>query len=199
MNAPANYLSKLDAAYHSALRFLTNCKALTHHCTLYAKVVLPSLTVRRLSHWYFFIYKAMLDKLPSYICSLISRRIESTYCLISHAVVLLNVPSARTVLGKKAFRCAAPLTWNSLQKEWKITKLVPLHVFKARLDATKSDAVGTCIYVVKYVNCNPCTFCCMMSFCCSVVYVFMSSCGTYCCRSPLKTRSLISMGFYLDK
>ena len=64
MNAPINYLSKLDAAYQSALRFLTNCKALTHHCTLYTKAVLPSLTVRRLSHWYIFIYKAMLDKLP---------------------------------------------------------------------------------------------------------------------------------------
>jgi len=31
-----------------------------------------------------------------------------------------------------------------LQKEWKITNLVPLHVFKARLNATQSDAVGTC-------------------------------------------------------
>ena len=41
--------------------------------------------------------------------------IESSYLLRSHAVVLLNVPSARTVLGTKAFRCAAPLTWN-LQK-----------------------------------------------------------------------------------
>ena len=86
----------------------------------------------------------MLDKLPSYICSLISRRIESSYCLRSHDVVLLNVPSARTDLGKKAFRCAAPLTWNSLQKEWKLSNLVPLDVFKAWLDATQSDAVGTC-------------------------------------------------------
>ena len=97
MNAPAHYLIKLDAAYHSALRFVTNCKALTHHCTLYARAGLPSLTVRRLSHWYMFIYKAMLDKLPSYICSLITRRIESSYCLRSHYVVLLNVPSDRTV------------------------------------------------------------------------------------------------------
>ena len=52
MNAPAHCLERLDAAYHSALRFVTNCKALTHHCTLYAKAGLPSLTVRRLSHWY---------------------------------------------------------------------------------------------------------------------------------------------------
>ena len=144
MNAPANCLVKLDAAYHSALRFLTNCKALTHHCTLYTKAVLPSLTVRRLSHWYIFIYKAMLDKLPSYICSLISLQIESSYCLRSHAVVLLNVPSARTVLGKKAFRCAAPLTWNSLQKCLKLSTLVPLHHFKTRLGDMLFDTHGTC-------------------------------------------------------
>ena len=67
MNAPAHCLERLDAAYHSALRFVTNCKVLTHHCTLYAKAGLPSLTGRRLSHWYIFIYKAMLGKLPTYI------------------------------------------------------------------------------------------------------------------------------------
>ena len=83
----------------------------------------------------------MLGQLPSYICSLITRRIESSYCLRSHAVVLLHVPSD---LGTKAFRCAAPLTWNSLQKEWKLSDLVPLHVFKARTDAMQSDTVGTC-------------------------------------------------------
>ena len=88
MNAPAHYLIKLDAAYHSALRFVRNCKVLTHHCPLYARAGLPSLTVRRLSHWYIFIYKAMLDKLPPYICSLITRRIESSYCLRSHDVVV---------------------------------------------------------------------------------------------------------------
>ena len=132
------HLIKLDAAYHSALRFVTNCKVLTHHCTLYARAGLPSLTVRRLSHWYIFIYKAMLGKLPSYICSLISRRIVSVYCLRSNAVVLLNVPTARTVLGEIAFRCAAPLTWNSL------SNLVPLNVFKARIDAIQSETVGTC-------------------------------------------------------
>ena len=60
INAPAHCLERLDAAYHSALRCVTNCKALTHHCTLYAKAGLPSLTGRRLSHWYMFIYKAML-------------------------------------------------------------------------------------------------------------------------------------------
>ena len=72
--------------------------------------------------------------------------IYTVYVIIyrSPAVVLLNVPTARTVLGKIAFRCAAPLSWNSLQLKWKLSNLVPLNVFKARLDATQSEAVGTC-------------------------------------------------------
>ena len=134
----------LDAAYHSALRFVTNCKALTHHCALYARASLPSLTVRRLSHWYMFIYKAMLGKLPPYICSLISQRVTSSYCLRSQDVFLLHVPSARTVLGTKSFMCAAPLAWNTLQNILKMSILVPLHNFKAQLDDMIFDTPGTC-------------------------------------------------------
>ena len=59
-------------------------------------------------------------------------------------MVLLDVPRARTDLGKKAFMCAAPLAWNSLQTDLKVRKLVPLPVFKARIDAMILDTVGTC-------------------------------------------------------
>ena len=59
-------------------------------------------------------------------------------------MVLLHVPSARTDLGTKAFMCAAPLAWNSLQKDLKLSKLVPLHVFKAWIGAMILDTVGTC-------------------------------------------------------
>ncbi|XP_013857613.1 RNA-directed DNA polymerase from mobile element jockey, partial [Austrofundulus limnaeus] len=54
MNASAQYL-----------RFVTNCKASTHHCDLYTRVGWPSLFTRRLGHWYTFIYKALLGMLPS--------------------------------------------------------------------------------------------------------------------------------------
>ena len=37
----SEWLNIANAAYHSALRCVTNCKALTHHCTLYAKAGLP--------------------------------------------------------------------------------------------------------------------------------------------------------------
>ena len=43
MNAPTNSLRCLDSVYHGALRFATGCGALTHHCTLYARVEWPSL------------------------------------------------------------------------------------------------------------------------------------------------------------
>ena len=55
MYAPANYLCSLDTAYHGALRFITGCKALTHHCTLYAQVEWPSLAASCLIHWHIFI------------------------------------------------------------------------------------------------------------------------------------------------
>ena len=60
---------------------------------------------------------------------------------------------------------AAPLAWNSVQKEWELSNLVPLHVFKARIDAMQSD----CWYVVRYVNCNPVTMLYDVLFVSSVV------------------------------
>ncbi|KAM9490028.1 uncharacterized protein ACWYII_002848 isoform 7-T7 [Salvelinus alpinus] len=44
-------LSKLDAVYHSAIRFVTKAPYATHHCDLYALVGWPSLHVRRQTHW----------------------------------------------------------------------------------------------------------------------------------------------------
>ena len=52
---------------------------------------------------------------------------------------LLHVPSARTVLGAKAFMCAAPLAWNTMQKTLKLSILIPLDHFKARLDEMLLD------------------------------------------------------------
>ncbi|CDQ99601.1 unnamed protein product [Oncorhynchus mykiss] len=52
MNASTQCLRSIDTLYHGTLRFILNCKTLTHHCTLYTRVGWPSLVVRRLSHWY---------------------------------------------------------------------------------------------------------------------------------------------------
>lgn len=139
MNAPDEYTNKLDAAYHSALRFITNCKALTHRCVLYNRVGWPSLSQRRLGHWYMFIYKALIGKLPSYICSLISQKDIGRYELRSQDVIQLNSPCARIEFGKKAFRCAAPSAWTTLQDDLKLNEMVSLPSFKARMTAVVYD------------------------------------------------------------
>ena len=43
-------LSKLDAVYHSAIRFVTKSLHTTHHCDMYAQVGWPSLHIRRQTH-----------------------------------------------------------------------------------------------------------------------------------------------------
>jgi hypothetical protein len=67
MYASAQCLRSIDTLYHGTLRFILNCKTLTHHCTLYSRAGWPSLVTRRLRHWYTFIYKAILSLLPFYL------------------------------------------------------------------------------------------------------------------------------------
>ena len=55
-------LSKLDAVYHSAIRFLSIAPYITHHCDLYALVGWHSLHIRRQAHWLQVIYKSLLGK-----------------------------------------------------------------------------------------------------------------------------------------
>lgn len=51
----AQLLQKLDSVYHGALRFISYCGFLTHHCSLYSKVNWTTLSVHRVGHWYVFI------------------------------------------------------------------------------------------------------------------------------------------------
>ena len=62
-------LSKLDAVYHSAIRFVTKAPYATHHCDLYALVGWSSLRIRRQTHWLQVIYKSLLGKPPPYLSS----------------------------------------------------------------------------------------------------------------------------------
>lgn len=61
MHAPAATPEPSDTVYHSALRFITSDNYKTNNCELYAKVGLPSLSVRYDEHWLLFIYKALTD------------------------------------------------------------------------------------------------------------------------------------------
>ena len=62
-------LRKLDAVYHSAMRFVTKAPYTTHHCDLYALVGWHSLHIRCQTHWLQVIYKSLLVKAPPYLSS----------------------------------------------------------------------------------------------------------------------------------
>lgn len=86
MNASAHCLRLLDSVYHGALRFITNCGPLIHHCVLYSKGNWTSLRARRLSHWY------------------VSPRKHGCYNLRSTDVLQFVVPKLQTELD----------AWNKL-------------------------------------------------------------------------------------
>lgn len=67
MHASFQSLKLLDTVYHGALRFITNFRALTHHCSLYERVGWSALSTCRLNHWHILIYKAILGLLPPYL------------------------------------------------------------------------------------------------------------------------------------
>ena len=54
------------------------------------------------------------------------------------------VPRARTELGKKAFKYAAPSSWNNLQKDLNLSELVTLGEFKAILKVREDNTFDQC-------------------------------------------------------
>ena len=129
MSASATCLLPLASVYHCALRFITGCSRLTHHCELYSKAGMPSLGMRRTTHWMFLVYKAVLGLVPSFLCTLLQKT-ESRYALRSNDSLNFFTPRVRTESGKKAFSFSAPSTWNSLKTDLKI---VSLEVFRSIL------------------------------------------------------------------
>lgn len=85
----------------------------------------------------FFIYKAILGKLPIYLSSLLNVK-HGNHSLRSLDVLRLTVPRVRTEFGKTAFRFSAPSTWNKLQNEFMIQYIVPLNSFKAMVKSVES-------------------------------------------------------------
>jgi len=83
MHASSPCLHSLGTVYHGALRCITNLQALIHHCFLYARVGLTALPIRRRNHGHVLIYKAILNVLPSYLCTLIHQKNPGSYHLRS--------------------------------------------------------------------------------------------------------------------
>ena len=121
-------IRSIDTLYHGTLRFILNCTTLTHHCTLYTRVGCPSLVTRRLSHWYTFIYKAILGLLPFYFGHFLVQKCGG-YSLRSLDFILLTVPNVRTEFGKRAFMYSAPSSWNALQNTFKLEEFVQIGIF----------------------------------------------------------------------
>ena len=128
MQPPPSYRNWTLFIMHP-LHFITNSKSLTHHCTLYQMVGWASLYMLRKIHLYVFIYKALLCKLPLYLCSLVSFT-TSSYHTRSARWLLLKVHRSFTVLGKTAFSSCARVAWNSLESILHLDILLPLNEFK---------------------------------------------------------------------
>ncbi len=105
MHANQSSLKMLDSVYHASLRFVTKSSFRTHHCSLYESVGWLSLHNRRLEHWYIFLFKDILYKLPSYLCSLLTLKVTTSKCnLRSYGQIMYDIPRTRTVFGESAFK-----------------------------------------------------------------------------------------------
>ena len=84
--------------------------AITHSLTVVLITVAcisvgwPSLHNHRLDHWYIFLFKAILCKLPPYLCSLLTPKVTTRKCnLRSYGQIMYDIPRTRTVFGESAF------------------------------------------------------------------------------------------------
>ncbi len=131
MHAATSLLRKLDSVFHAALRFITGAESRMHHCILYESLDWLSLHQRRKLHMYLFITKALLGKLPFYICNLLTLHINSR-CTRS-VNVFFRTKFNRTKFGKCAFSAYAPWAWNELQNVINLDTLPTLSTFKCLL------------------------------------------------------------------
>jgi hypothetical protein len=129
-------LSKPDAVYHSAIRFVTKAPYTTHHCDLYALVGWPSLHICRKTHWLQVIYKSMLVIAPPYLSSLVT---ITTPALRSSRYISLVISKANTSFGRLSFQFSAANDWNELQKLLKLETYISPTNFKHQLSEQLTD------------------------------------------------------------
>ena len=130
--ACSSTLAKLDPIYHAALPFITNSPFGTHHCLLYENVGWPSLSSRRMKHWYLFCYKALLGTLPTYISSKFVL-VRNGLNLRSNTWLRCVVPSSSSEGGKKCLAYFGPWSWNDLQTRLKLPELISFRSFKKKI------------------------------------------------------------------
>jgi hypothetical protein len=125
-------LSKLDAVYHSAIRFVTKAPYTTHHCDLYAVVGWPSLHIPRRTHWLQVIKKSLLGKDLPYLSSQVTIA-APTRSTCSSRYISLVTPKANSSFGCLFFQFSAANDWNELQKSLKLETHMSLTNFMHQL------------------------------------------------------------------
>jgi hypothetical protein len=128
-------LSKLDAVYHSAIRFVTKAPYTTHYCDLYALVGWPSLHIHRHTHWLKVIYKSLLGKAPPYLSSLVTIA-TTTRSTCSSRYISLVIPKANNSFGRLSFQFSSAIDWNKLLK---LLNHISLSNFKHQLSVQLTD------------------------------------------------------------
>ncbi|CDQ56661.1 unnamed protein product [Oncorhynchus mykiss] len=131
-------LNKLDAVYHSTIRFVTKAPYTTHHCDLYDLVGWPLLHTRRQTHWLQVIYKSLLGKAPPYPSSLFTIA-APTRSTRSSRYISLVTPKANSSFGRLSFQFFAAKDWNELQKSLKLETHISLTSFKHQLSEQLTD------------------------------------------------------------
>lgn len=117
----------LDTVYQRALCFITNSSCRTCHFAMF----LGSRGLRRQHHWnILFIYQAILNKLPSYLCNLLSLA-HSMYSSSSSIRNLYKVPRIPTELGRAAFFSADPWSWNHIHNSLQLAGFISMGESKA--------------------------------------------------------------------
>ena len=150
-------LSKLDAVYHSAIRFVTKAPYTTPHCDLYALVGWPSLHIRRQTHWLQVIYKSFLGKAPPYLCSLVTIT-TLTRSTCSSRYISLVIPKANTSFGRLSFQFSAANDWNDMQNLFLLfCTLVfllahhQLHIYHSSVNLLNCNYFTTMAYLLPYL------------------------------------------------
>ena len=133
MHANSSSLKMLD---HVTIRFVSDSGFRTHHCKLYEKVGLSSLSSLYPIEWNtgicFFIRQfctnCLLICVLHWLLELYSMRITR-----SSSFIMYNVPQTRTTCGESAFKSFAPSLWCKLQDHLNWNPKTPLTITKTGL------------------------------------------------------------------
>ena len=130
--APKINLLPLNTIYNRLCRFILGCPYLTHHCSMYETLNLPSPTVRRQQHWLQFIFKCIYFNYPQYLKQYMvhyTSRHQLRHC----SQVYFQVPPVSTSVAKRSFMFKAPSDFNNIPQH--IRSITSFQQFKILLSS----------------------------------------------------------------